>query len=109
MKDKNYKLQNTNYKQIPNYKSQTTKKETSFGQRLKVYEKPDKKEAAGESLPTSHQPSFYTHPLPNRRYPIPMNLFNVFVILSLWFVCHFVTPLPSPPLAAGGKAKNVNQ
>jgi hypothetical protein len=85
MKEENYKLQNTNYKQIPNYKFRITKKEAFF----------------------------YSSPLPNKQYPTPMDIFNVFVILSLWFVCNlyfvicnFGTLFPSP-LANGGKNETI--
>jgi hypothetical protein len=111
MKKKKYKLQNTNYKQIPNYKLQFTKKEVNFGS---VFNARDKFLATKitESFPfTLHQPTLATHlppfylsPLPNKQYSPPMYIFNVFVILSLWFVCNlyfvicnFLTPLPSFP------------
>ena len=73
---------------------------------LNADDEQNKKEAPG--ITTLHSP-FYSSPLPNKQYPVPMDIFNVFVILSLWFVCNlyfvicnFGTLFPSP-LANGGK------
>ena len=109
MKDKNYKLQNTNYKQIPNYKIQITKKAANFGSVLNACDKFFATDSTKnfpftlhQSPLTTHLPPFYPSPLLNKQYQPSMDIFNVFVILSLWFVCNlyfvicnFVIPLPS--------------
>ena len=98
---KNYKLQFTNYKQFLNYKIQITKKDRPFGKTIDAYGEQDKREAAGIA---TYPSGFYLSPIPNKQYQSPMDIFNIFVILNLWFVCNlyfvicnFVTPLPSIP------------
>ena len=85
MTEKNYKLQITNYKQIPNYKIQITKKEAPFGH-FRVFV------LVIRVIDVSPQ-AFKTCPKGTTTHH--------FVILSLWFVCNlyfvicnFETPLP---------------